>query len=70
MCRFLRRNRLVRKGHAGDAEKARRTNRMLVGITLAFCVCWAPINVFNVVADATDVFKVSGEISFIPCARR
>lgn len=56
--RYLRKHRMVRKSNQSDLRKVRRTNRMLVAISLLFFLCWSPLNVFNVVVDATDVFKV------------
>ena len=52
---------------AADRARARRTNIMLVSISVLYCLCWLPLNLFNLIVDICDVidydpFKVRSEI--------
>ena len=52
---------------AADRARARRTNIMLVSISVLYCLCWLPLNLFNLIVDICDVidydpFKVRFEI--------
>ena len=56
--RYLQKHRMIRSNNQSDLQKVRRTNRMLLAISLFFVVCWSPLNIFNVVVDATNIFQV------------
>ena len=58
---YLKRHRIVRedKHKQADRERARRTNIMLASISILYCLCWLPLNLFNLLSDvAEDIFKV------------
>ena len=40
---------------AADRARARRTNIMLVSISVLYCLCWLPLNLFNLIVDICDV---------------
>ena len=55
---YLKRHRLLRlEGRQAerDRRRARRTTAMLVAISVLYCLCWLPLNLFNLVVDACDV---------------
>ena len=52
---YLKRHRMLREGRQADRARARRTNAMLVAISVLYCLCWLPLNLFNLVVDACDV---------------
>ena len=39
-------------------ERRKKTNRMLIGVSLLFFLSWAPINMFNIVLDNFEPFGV------------
>ena len=45
--------RLMRK-----MARRRRTNNILIGISLVFFICWAPINILNISLNINTMFKV------------
>lgn len=42
------------RGPCRGGERARRVNAMLVGIVVAFALCWLPLHVFNTLFDWND----------------
>ena len=38
--------------------RKKRTNTILIGVSLAFFICWAPINIYNLLLDVFNPFKV------------
>ncbi len=56
---YLKEHRIVREDKASDRQKARRTNAMLVSISVLYCLCWLPLNLFNLLVDIADIFEVS-----------
>ncbi|XP_064466084.1 neuropeptide F receptor-like [Ornithodoros turicata] len=41
-----------------DRHRMHRTNLLLLSITLIFCICWLPLNIFNIVGDfRSEIFK-------------
>ena len=68
---YLVRYRVVRDDNPTDLEKVRRTNTMLVSISLVYCLSWMPLNLFNILADAgVPVFGSSQQAitsGFITC---
>ena len=39
-------------------QRRRKTNLMLVVVSVTFFISWAPLNIFNMVLDITALFKV------------
>ena len=39
-------------------QRRKRTNFMLVLVSLTFFISWAPLNIFNIILDLTNAFKV------------
>jgi hypothetical protein len=38
--------------------RRKRTNLMLVLVSLTFFISWAPLNIFNIILDLTNALKV------------
>ena len=43
-------------------QRRRKTNLMLVVVSVTFFISWAPLNIFNMVLDITALFKVRKKI--------
>jgi D-alanyl-lipoteichoic acid acyltransferase DltB (MBOAT superfamily) len=43
---------------ARQMQRRKRTNFMLVLVSLTFFISWAPLNIFNIILDLTNAFKV------------
>ena len=59
---YLKRHRMLRDDKARERarERARRTNIMLASISALYCLCWLPLNSFNLLLDLYEgLFKVS-----------
>jgi hypothetical protein len=48
---------IVRR-RARQMQRRKRTNFMLVLVSLTFFISWAPLNIFNIILDLTNAFKV------------
>ena len=46
-------NRVIRK-----MARRRRTNNILIGVSLVFFICWAPINILNISLNISNMLKV------------
>ena len=55
---FLKQHRMVGRIDTAMKQRARRTNAMLISISLLYCFCWLPLNFFNVAVDIWDPFRV------------
>ena len=44
--------------------RRRKTNLMLVLVSVLFFISWAPLNIFNTVLDVTSLFKVNINLKF------
>ena len=61
---YLKRHRIVRDDKQADRERARRTNIMLASISILYCLCWLPLNLFNLLSDVSEeLFKVDRNCS-------
>ncbi|EFX81337.1 hypothetical protein DAPPUDRAFT_2440, partial [Daphnia pulex] len=50
---------------AAREEKLRKTNTLLIAISIIFTICWLPMNTFNVVEDTWNVFGDDTETMLI-----
>ena len=63
MCQYLSRQSnvpaLASHRRSRQMERRRKTNRMLITVTIIFFVSWAPLNLFNILIDTFEPFDNS-----------
>ncbi|XP_059082512.1 neuropeptide F receptor-like [Tigriopus californicus] len=68
---YLKKHRMVRDDKQLARERARRTNIMLAAISVLYCLCWLPLNFFNLLSDLYEgIFEGHTELMlsvFIGC---
>ena len=69
ICRKLRKHVLHSRFHSPSkqkkAERLKKTNTLLISITLLFCVSWLPLNLFNLIVDIFDPFDGKSETMLV-----
>ena len=62
---------MTRAENLEDKKRTKRTNIMLLSISMVFCIAWLPLNSISIILDAgIDLFGDNTEmtlLSFIAC---
>lgn len=68
---YLKKHRMVRDDKQLARERARRTNIMLAAISVLYCLCWLPLNFFNLLSDLYEgIFEVRLVSGQVHCDRK